>query len=138
MTLGLNCYFIMAQYNACVNFTSLQHLLAIVIISMLDASAEVLCVNHKSDETKVYKIYICLFSSKHSWSVWTSDEVGSELMCLCGVICIHLDWGFFQLAQCKNSEPASLFVHTTAWKRRLVLGQCVCVELSVYLWTVVC
>jgi len=79
----------MAHNNAFVRFTYRQHLLAIVKVGMLDTGAEVLCFNHQSDETKVYEISICPFSSKHSCSVWTDDEVGSESVCLCGIICIQ-------------------------------------------------
>ena len=104
ITLGIHCYFIMAQNNAFVSFTYLQHLLAIVKVGMLDTDAEVLCFDHQSGETKVYKIYICLFSSKHSWSVWTSDEVGSESMCMCGVICIQSCGLLFVRARTVGSE----------------------------------
>ena len=69
MTLGLNCYLIVAHNNAFVSFTYLQHLLAILKVGMLDTAAEVRCFDHQSGETKVYKISICLFSSKHSCSV---------------------------------------------------------------------
>ena len=104
MTLGIHCYFIMAHNNAFVSFTYLQYLLAIVKVGMLDTGAEVRCFDHQSGETKVYEIYICLFSSKHSWSVWTSDEVGSESMCMCRVICIQSCRLLFAGARTVGSE----------------------------------
>ena len=59
----------MAHNNAFVSFTYLQHLLAVVKVGMLDTGTEVRCFDHQSDETKVYKISICFFSSEHSCSV---------------------------------------------------------------------
>ena len=71
----------MAHNNAFVRFTYRQHLLAIVKVGMLDTGAEVLCFNHQSCETKVYKnkylplLLQALMLSMNEWWGWLGDDV---------------------------------------------------------------
>ena len=67
-----------------------------VMVSMLASSAVDRGFEHRSGQTKDYKIGICCFSAKHA-AVMRKNKDWFRIMCQSGATCLPVDYCFSKL-----------------------------------------